>query len=135
MKKQLFIYSCITVLIAAGWFTYEKITSDTYEGMTIVPERHKDIPLFNGLKPTEHQYVIKGNQWNDIYNFYLNELSFRGWKVEYEDSALYDDNNENDWSGFSSRWRKEGFNGELWISAHYNQFTDQTEVIFDKAEE
>jgi hypothetical protein len=33
-----------------------------------------------------------------------------------------------------SRWRKEDFAGELWISAHYNLNEDQTEVMFDKTE-
>ncbi|MFV2048252.1 hypothetical protein ACEWK1_12835 [Metabacillus sp. YM-086] len=84
------------------------------------------------MKPTEHQYVVKGNKWIDIYNFYLKELPALVWKVEYEDSALNDGDTENDWSGFYSRWIKEGFDGELWISANYNQFDEQTEVIFDK---
>lgn len=125
-------FAVIALLIAVCWFTYKQITDDTYDGMSIIPEHHKDIPLFEGLKPTEHQYVVKGNKWTDIYNFYLKELPALGWKVEYEDSALNDGDTENDWSGFYSRWRKEGFDGELWISANYNQFDEQTEVIFDK---
>ena len=129
-KKSLLLYGCIAILIAMGWFTYQKVTDDTYEGMSIIPEQHKDIPLFEGLKPTEHAYVIKGNHWEDIYAFYMSKLPSLGWKVEHEQSALND--NDNDWSGFYSRWRKEGFNGELWISASYNQFDEETKVIFDK---
>ncbi|MBM7585660.1 hypothetical protein JOC86_002202 [Bacillus pakistanensis] len=133
MKKiNWLIYGAIAFFIALSWFAYQQITNDTHEGMSIIPEHHKDIPLFEGLKPTEHQYVVKGNKWNDIYNFYLKELPALGWKVEYEDSALNDGDTENDWSGFYSRWRKEGFDGELWISANYNEFEEQTEVIFDK---
>jgi len=131
-KKSLLLYGCIAILIAVGWFAYQKVTDDTYEGMSIIPEQHKDIPLFEGLKPTSHQYVIKGNHWKDIYEFYMRKLPSLGWKVEHEQSALDDNDTENDWSGFYSRWRKEGFDGELWISADYNQFDEKTEVIFDK---
>ncbi|MEW5597081.1 hypothetical protein ABGT24_27060 [Peribacillus frigoritolerans] len=131
-KKIWLIYGFLAILIVAGWFTYQKITDDTYEGMSIIPEQHKDIPLFEGLKSTRSHYVIKGNRWEDIYNFYMNKLPKLGWKVEYEQSALDDNNNENDWSGFDSRWRKEGFDGELWISASYNQYDEETEVLFDK---
>jgi hypothetical protein len=47
-------------------------------------------------------------------------------------SLRWNNDIENDWSGFYSRWRKEGFDGELWVSSNYNQFNDKTEVIFDK---
>ncbi|WP_156290991.1 hypothetical protein [Oceanobacillus salinisoli] len=131
-KKSLILYSCFTIIIAVGWFSYQKATDDTYEGMTIIPEQHKDIPLFDGLKPTDHKYVIKGNHWEDIYDFYMSKLPSLGWKVEHEESALDDSDHENDWSGFYSRWRKENFDGELGISVNYNQFDEETEVIFDK---
>ncbi|WLD91725.1 hypothetical protein [Alkalihalobacillus sp. AL-G] len=131
-KKSLLLYSCITLLVAMGWFAYQKATDNTYEGMSIIPEEHEDIPLFEGLEPTEHEYVIDGDYWLDIYDFYSKELPKLGWNVEYEGSALNDKDPENDWSGFYSRWRKEGFNGELTVSAHYNQFEEQTEVKFDK---
>ncbi|CAN7266971.1 hypothetical protein [Rossellomorea sp. LjRoot5] len=71
-------------------------------------------------------------RWEDIYGFYMNKLPSLGWKIEYVQSALDDNDVENDWSGFYSRWRKEGFDGELWISSNYNQFDEKTEVIFDK---
>lgn len=131
-KKRLMLYGLIASLLISGGFVYHKISDDTYEGMSIIPEQHKDIPVFKGLKPTRNHYVSPGNQWKDIYNFYLKELPTLGWKMEHEDSALNDNDSKNDWSGFHSRWRKEGFDGELWISASYNQFEDNTEVIFDK---
>lgn len=131
-KKSLLLYVCIAIIMAMGWFFFQKLTDDTYEGMSIIPEQHQDIPLFEGMKPTNHQYVIKGNHWEDVYNFYMSKLPSLGWKIEHEQSALGDANNENDWSGFYSRWRKEGFDGELWISASYNQLDEETEVIFDK---
>lgn len=133
MKKiNWLIFGFIVVLIAFGWFVYQKITDDTYEGMSIIPEQHEDIPLFQGLEPTDRRYVMDGNRWMDIYDFYLKELPKHGWNIEYEDSALNDNDPENDWGGFYSRWRKEGFDGELSVSAHYNQFEEQTEVTFDR---
>jgi hypothetical protein len=135
MTKKRTIFGVIVLLfIIICWFLYQKITDDTYKGMSIIPEEHKDIPLFKGLEPTEHQYIMKGNHWEDIYHFYMKELPGRGWQKENTESALDDNEVDNDWSGFMSRWRKEDFDGELWISAHYNQSEDQTEVMFDKTE-
>ncbi|MBM6618076.1 hypothetical protein [Bacillus suaedaesalsae] len=90
MSKKLLLYSCIVIFIIAIWLMYLQITDDTYEGMSIIPEQHNDIPLFKGLKPTSHQYVMKGNHWEDIYEFYMGKLPSLGWKVEYEQSALDD---------------------------------------------
>ncbi|MBM6618822.1 hypothetical protein [Bacillus suaedaesalsae] len=131
-KKNILLFSGILIFIIVVSLMYLKITDDTYEGMSIIPEQHKDIPLFDGLKPTNHQYVMKGNHWEDIYEFYMEKLPTLGWKVEYQQSALDDTDTENDWSGFHSSWRKEGFDGELWIGASYNQYEEKTEVIFDK---
>jgi hypothetical protein len=135
MTKKRTIFGVIVLLfIIICWFLYQKITDDTYKGMSIIPEEHNDIPLFNGLEPTEHQYIMKGNHWEDIYHFYMKELPGLDWQKEYTGSALDDKEADNDWNGFMSRWRKEDFDGELWISAHYNQSEDQTEVMFDKTE-
>lgn len=131
-KIKWLLYGIIVIFIILSGFAYQKITDDTYKGMTIIPEEHKDIPLFKGLKPTEHQYIIEGNHWIDIYEFYSKALPKYGWVVKNKDSALNDDDSENDWSGFNSRWIKKGFDAELLILAHYNQLEDQTEVIFDK---
>jgi hypothetical protein len=103
---------------------YQDGSDDTYAGMSIIPEQHEDIPLFAGLKPREHEYVIEGNRWEEVYRFYLSELPRHGWRAEYEQSS-------DDAKGFRFRWRKPGFDGELWIHGHYNQAEDQTEVIFD----
>jgi hypothetical protein len=132
-KIKWLILSFAVVLVIVGLFFYQKMTDDTYQGMSIIPEQHKDIPLYKGLNPTNHKYIIEGNHWKQIYDFYLLSLPSLGWKVEYEGSTLDDKNALNDIvGGFSSRWRKEGFNGELFIAAHYNQLEDQTQVIFDK---
>lgn len=131
-KTNWLIFGFFMILIVTGWYLYQKYTDDTYEGMSIIPEEHKDIPFFKGLEPTEVVYVIDGNQWGDIHDFYLEELPRHGWILEYNGSALHDKDPENDWGGFHTRWRKKGFEGELIISAHYNQFDERTEVIFDK---
>ncbi|BCB03834.1 hypothetical protein [Bacillus sp. KH172YL63] len=131
-KKSLFLSVGITLLIAISWFALHKLTDDTHENMSIIPEQHKDIPLFENLKPAGHYYVIKGNHWEDIYDFYMSKLPSLGWKMERAKSALDDIDAENDASGFDSHWSKEGFDGELWISATYNQLDDKTEVIFDR---
>lgn len=131
-KRNWIISTVILVLIILGLFLYQNKTDNTYQGMSIIPEKHEDIPLFEGLEPTEHQYVLNGNRWIEVYEFYLNELPKLGWSLEYEGSSLNDNDPENDWGGFLSQWRKEGFDGELHISAHYNQYEEQTEVIFDK---
>lgn len=130
-KTNWLIVAFLLMLIVTGWFLYKKITDNAYVGMSIIPEEHNDIPLFKGLKPTEVVYVIDGNQWIAIHDFYQKELPKLGWKLEYEGSELNDNEPGNDWSGFLTRWRKEGFDGLLVISASYNQFEDQTEVIFD----
>jgi hypothetical protein len=133
-KKRIIFGVIVLLLFMISWFSYQKITDDTYKGMSIIPEEHKDIPLFQGLEPTEHQYIMKGNHWEDIYHFYMKELPGLGWQKEDTESALDDNDTGNNWSGFMSDWRKENFDGELWIAAHYNQNEDQTEVMFDKRE-
>lgn len=134
MKKvNWLVIGFVVVLAVIGWFAYQKNTDNPYEGMSIIPEQHKDIPLFDGLKPAHGDYVIEGNRWKEIYDFYLKELPKQSWKVEHEDSTLNQKDVKSDGAGgFYSRWRKEGFAGELWIWATYNKMEDQTEVTFDK---
>jgi hypothetical protein len=103
------------------------MTDETYEGMSIIIDQHKDIPLFKGLKPTRSEYIMKGNYWNEIYDFYLKELPKYGWKAEY----LQKDEN-NDVPGFMSIWRKKGLDWELTIGGGFVKAENQTEVTFDK---
>jgi hypothetical protein len=121
-KTNWLVYGIIIIL-------YQRVTDDTYEGMSIIPEQQKDIPLFEGLRPSEHEYVMEGNHWNDIYNFYLKELPRYGWEVEYKQSSS---DKNSDVTGFMSRWRKKGIEWELSIYGSYFKMNNQTEVIFDK---
>ncbi|TYS91501.1 hypothetical protein [Rossellomorea aquimaris] len=129
-KKWLFSLIVLFFMILSGYF-YQKVTDRTYEGMTVIPEEHDDIPLYDGLEPTMIDYKMKGNHWVHIYDFYLDELPKLGWEISESGSALDDPEAENDWSGFYSIWRKVGFDGELSISSHFNQGEDHTEVTFD----
>jgi hypothetical protein len=131
MKKRVFLGIIITIAVVLGSWYYYKINDDTYEGMSIIPEEHDDIPLYEGLEPRRNDYIIEGNHWHEIYQFYLNEFPKQGWKLEYKRSALDDDDSDNDWSGFTSRWTKPDFQGELSLFANYNQHENITEVNFD----
>ncbi|CAI9395993.1 hypothetical protein ACTQ5K_13680 [Niallia sp. Sow4_A1] len=131
-KKRFVLYVFIFTFLLTGFIIYQKVTDDTYKGMTIIPEQEKDIPLYAGLTPTKDQYIMDGNSWEAIYDYYEQELPKHGWSVEYIGSALEDNDSANDWSGFYSRWRKAGFDGELSLSASYNKSEMQTEVMFDK---
>ncbi|WP_066172956.1 hypothetical protein [Bacillus marinisedimentorum] len=128
-KTKLLIYGTMTILVFAGWFTYQRVSDDTYEGMSVIPEQQKEIPLFEGLRPTGHEYVMEGNKWNDIYDFYLKELPRYGWEVEHKQS--FPDENS-DVRGFMSRWRNKNLEWELSIYGSYFKMNNQTEVIFDK---
>ncbi|AQQ52601.1 hypothetical protein [Planococcus lenghuensis] len=129
------ILACLVIVsIAAAWLGYSRLTDDTYEGMSIIPEEHEDIPLYEGLEPQEHQYTLQGNEWQEVRGFYLDTFPGLGWRLVHEESALDDPDVSNDSSGFMTRWRKDGFDGELWISGGYNQFDDKTEIIFDQTQ-
>lgn len=129
--KHWLIVGVSVVVAAAGWFSYQTIADHSNEAATMFPAERKDIPLLDGLKPQEHEFVMEGDHWEKVHHFYLHELPAYGWSLAYLGSALEDDDPENDWGGFYSRWKKAGFAGTLRISAHYNRFTEQTEVSFD----
>ncbi|PWW28295.1 hypothetical protein DFO73_106111 [Cytobacillus oceanisediminis] len=129
---KLLLLIALAVLLAAGGWVYKYVTNETYEGMSIIPEDHEDIPLFNGLEPRRNEYVIEGNQWEDIYTFYMKELPGKGWKLRHKGSAMDDNDPANDWGGFMSTWTKDGFEGELSLSAGYFQAENVTEVKFDQ---
>lgn len=131
MKKRNWLYLCLVVLLfTAGWYGYRAATDDTYEGMSIVPEKTKDIPLYPGLEPTRSDYVMEGDSWQEVFAFYEKQLPKHGWVLSMKGSALDDKDPENDWSGAYSQWTKDDF--ELWVSAGYNQWDNQTEVTFDR---
>jgi hypothetical protein len=133
MKKRNWLYLCFIVLLCtAGWYGYQKMTDDTYEGMSIIPEEHKDIPLYPGLEPQRNDYVMKGDSWREVAAFYEKQMPKHGWTLKMKHSSLDDKDPTNDWSGAFYDWTKKGFNGVLSISTGYNQMENVTDVMFDQ---
>ncbi|PLR78130.1 hypothetical protein CU633_06310 [Bacillus sp. V3-13] len=129
-RNSWFILLFIAVIALTIWFFYLKVIDNRHAGMSIIPEQEDDIPLFEGLEPNEHDYVLAGNRVNDIYDFYERELPKNGWKVSQK--PILEMNQDNHESSFYSQWKKSGFDGELSVSAHYNKQEGRTEVVFDK---
>lgn len=130
MKKVYWPSALAAVCIVAAWLVFRQDPENPYEGMSIIPEQHHDIPLFEGLKLDNPRYVMKGNHWVDVYDFYHHQLPENGWKMVYQHSALLDDDAQNDETGgFQSRWRKEGFEDELWIWGHYDPAEDSRKSL------
>ncbi|WP_088006438.1 hypothetical protein [Indiicoccus explosivorum] len=126
------IAALLAVSMAAGWYGYQGMTDETHAGMSIIPEKHDDIPLYEGLEPQRSHYTVPGDKWREIRSFYVENLPELGWRLTYEGSALDDNDPGNDSSGFMTIWRKEGFDGELQISGGYNPYEKATEIMFDK---
>lgn len=116
--------------LAAGLFFYQQEREARYKGQSFIPERSEDVPLYAGLKPDgSPEYIIEGNHWEEILNFYKKKLPENGWEADYIQKT---DVPSEDGAGFISRWTKLGEKSELWIGAGYFQNLNQTEVIFDK---
>ncbi len=47
------------LLVDGGWFGYQEMNDHPYEGMSIIPEQHDNIPLFKGLIYNESFSPIK----------------------------------------------------------------------------
>ncbi|MGG1660704.1 hypothetical protein [Brevibacillus sp. NRS-1366] len=132
MKKGKWLTIVIVlVLVVVGGFIYQTATlkDETYSGMSIIPEKQEDIPLFKGLKPTEFHYEMQGDHWEDIYHFYQNELPKYGWTLTYQHAS---ENEDESVSGFITRWRKPDVDWELSVRGSSFALSKQTEVVFDK---
>ncbi|RSL30382.1 hypothetical protein D7Z54_26455 [Salibacterium salarium] len=123
MKSKWLMVFLVTIFIFISWYTYQKVTDDTHEGRSIIPEEHEDIPMYEELKSRQHTYIIRGNKFDSIHSFYMEQLKQNDWELTYEEKR-----NE----FFMTRWEKEGFNGELLVFAQYNEHEEETKVIFDK---
>ncbi|WP_345240571.1 hypothetical protein [Pontibacillus salipaludis] len=123
MRMKVGIGILVVAFLITGYFTYQKATADTYEGMSVIVEQEKDIPLYDGLKPKRSNYVLNGNKVEGVFQYYKKELRAIGWESQYIQSR------EN---GFDTSWEKEGFRGELSVHGHYEEERDQTVVYFDK---
>jgi hypothetical protein len=129
-KTSYFVAGLVAILIVAAWFVHHKRSiEEAYSGMSIIPGQRKDVPLFEGLKPSNPDFVMKGNHWKEIYEFYLQELPKHGWKAEHKITRT---NETGDSHSFDTSWRKKGLDWELTVMGGYIKMTNQTEVIFDK---
>jgi len=117
------ILSIILVIIVG--ICYQKVTDETYKGMSVIPEERKDIGLYKGLEPRRTDYVIEGDHWKEIYEYYINNLPKRGWTLTFKDSK----ERKNISNGYAT-WEKEG-QGELNISTIFTPEENQTQVMFD----
>jgi len=126
-SARIILISAITSILVfvGGIIAFQKITDDTYEGMSVIPEQREDIGLYKGLEPRQNDYVMKGDQWKEIYNYYLKNLPKHGWVLEHNESKEIERI-----PGGYARWIKEG-QGELDISTSYFPQEDQTQVNFD----
>lgn len=130
MRSKGIIFVFILILVVGGWFFYQNERESRYVGQSIIPERTDDIPLYDELKHDgSPAYVVEGNHWEEVLNFYKKELPENGWTLEYIHSS---GNDHDDGTGFMSTWRKPGQGWELSIDAGYFQSQNRTEVIFDK---
>ncbi|WP_077304574.1 hypothetical protein [Terribacillus halophilus] len=62
LRLSIFGIVFVTMVIVIAIYAYERATDDTYAGMSIIPEEHEDIPLFEGLEPTRSDYEIDGDR-------------------------------------------------------------------------
>lgn len=126
---KLALLSLIILLLVGGIFYFQKKQEEKYNGLSIIPERTTDIPLYSGLKPASPVYTAKGDHWEEIMHFYENELPKNGWSLTMLQASP---DNMKDGAGFTSYWKKENTPWELSIRAAYFKNMNQTEVVFDK---
>lgn len=122
--KRFWLYTCLVVFVL-GIIGYQKLTDETYDGMSVIPEKRKDIGLYKGLEPRRTDYVIDGEHWKDIYSFYVKSLPKQGWKLEFQDTKKGKTS-----SSAYARWTKKG-EGVLNITTNYIPLEKHTEVMFD----
>lgn len=131
-KKQVFFILIGFLLLASGMFVFLKERQEKYEGLSFIPERSEDVPLYKGLKPNGAPgYIISGDHWQDIMAFYQTVLPQNGWTDVFVESSS---KSTEDGAGFISAWQKEGQDWELTINAAYFENTNRTDVIFDKTD-
>ncbi|WLR56981.1 hypothetical protein LC048_08985 [Mesobacillus subterraneus] len=123
------VFIIFILILAGGFFYVQKKQEKKYHGLTIIPERTTDIPLYSGLKPASPVYVTDGDHWEEIYHFYEKELPKNGWSMRMSQASS---NSKEDGAGFISYWEKENKSWLLSISGGYFKSSNQTEVIFDK---
>ncbi|MDM5317572.1 hypothetical protein QUF49_16295 [Fictibacillus sp. b24] len=124
MKKILIIACVCIAFFVSGVSVYSYMNEkNRYASVTVVPEKRDDLPLYKGLEFQEHNYLIKGNHWYDVYGFYKKQMPLHGWKLVHKQAFI------EDWGGFMMTWEKDG--KELHIGGGWIPNENTTEVRFD----
>lgn len=124
LKKRIVISFVFVLLVFLSVTIYQYVVKkDRYSSVSIVPEQRNDLPLYEGLEFQEHHYLMKGNHWYDIYEFYRDSLPSHGWKLVFKQASI------EGWGGFMLRFEKN--NKELHIDGGWNPYANETETIFD----
>lgn len=124
MKKSIVITCVIFAFLVSGFSIYSYMKEkNRYTGQTVVPEKRDDLPLYEGLEFQEHEYMLKGNHWYTVYEFYKEKLPENGWKLIHKQASLEAS------GGFIMSWEKD--DKELWINGGWNTNENETEIIFD----
>lgn len=124
MKKRIVLSFVFILLIISSVAIYKYVLEkDRYSSVSIVPENRNDLPLYDGLEFQENHYLIKGNHWNNIYEFYRDTLPNHGWKLVFKQASIEDS------GGFMLRFQKK--DKELHIGGGWNPYANETETTFD----
>lgn len=131
-NKHIFFIVISILLLAGGVFVYFTERQERYDGLSFIPEKSDDVPLYEGLKPNGAPgYFISGDHWQNIMAFYQTVLPKNGWTEVFVQSSK---NSSEDGAGFISAWQKEGQDWELTINAAYFENSNRTDVTFDKTD-
>jgi hypothetical protein len=125
MKKIILLGMVVVTFLITGFSVYSYVNEkNRYVGQTVVPERRNDLPLYEGLTFKDHEYVMKGNHWESIYQFYKEELPNNGWELIHQQTSQ-----ETPIGGFMMSYEKDGKE----LSIHGGSFPEEntTEIIFD----
>jgi hypothetical protein len=124
MKGVFIVLSILIPVIFFGYVTFSGLDrEDEYAGLTVIPEKRKDLPLYRGLVRTEFEYVIEGNHWKAIYDYYMKQLPKNGWELSHKQVFLEDT------GYFTMTWSKH--EEELEIHGGWNPDENKSSAVFD----
>ncbi|KZE68828.1 hypothetical protein AWM68_00695 [Fictibacillus phosphorivorans] len=123
--KKILIMACVCIaFFVSGVSVYSYMNEkNRYAAVTVVPEQRDDLPLYKGLEFQEHNYLMKGNHWYDVYVFYKKQMPLHGWKLVHKQASIEGS------GGFITSWEKD--HSELFIDGGWNPHENTTEVKFD----
>jgi hypothetical protein len=129
MKKEkiLIIFTVLLLSVISVFIYFLKFhtPSDAYEGMSVIVEKTKDIPFYEGLRPKDAEYYIKGDKTKELFDYYSKNLPKNGWN---EINSTFNSK----YLGFTQDWEKEG--QILHLVSQFNKDNNRTYILFDKRE-